>query len=267
VKPVIVERVNSIGMRFALVSPGRFLMGSPPEEAERSEDEKPHEVDVTRAFWLGVFAVTQRQWQTVMGNNPSWFCAGGEGAGLVKGKDTDDFPVETVSWEDAQEFLKKLNALADKTNNPLTYRLPSEAQWEYACRGGPTSSSKPFHFEHPTDSLSCHQANFNGKYPYGGAGKRKPLKRTCKVGSYRPNRLGLYDVHGNVFEWCADWYGDYPQGPVVDPLGTPGGSYRVLRGGSWYDFGRRCRAALRGRDAPSDRGSDLGFRVAAVPHE
>jgi sulfatase modifying factor 1 len=250
---VIVGRVNSIGMRFALVPPGRFLMGSPQEEAERSEDETPHEVGITGAFWLGVFAVTQGQWRAVMGNNPSWFCAGGGGAELVGGMDTDGFPVETVSWEDAQEFLVKLNALADGTNNPLTYRLPSEAEWEYACRGGPMSSSKPFHFDEPTDSLSCHQANFNGKYPYGGAGKGKPLKRTCEVGSYRPNRLGLYDVHGNVWEWCADWYGDYPQGPVVDPLGSPDGSYRVIRGGSWFSDGRYCRAAVRNRGAPSYR--------------
>jgi formylglycine-generating enzyme required for sulfatase activity len=200
-------------------------------------------------------------------HHPSWFCASGGGANLVKGMDTDDFPVERVNWGDAQEFLKKLNALADTTNDPLTYRLPTEAEWEYASRAGPTSSSKPFHFDHPTDSLSCHQANFDGNHPYGGAHKRKSLKRACKVGSYRPNRLGLYDVHGNVWEWCADWYGDYPRGLVVDPWGAPGGSHRVFRGGGWCYDGRFCRAAYRGRGSPSDRRSDLGFRVAAVPHE
>src|SRR5207248_2144850 len=121
--------------------------------------------------------------------------------------------------------------------------------------------------DEPTDSLSSHQANFNGNHPYGGAGKRKPLKRTCKVGSYRPNRLGLYDVHGNVWEWCADWSGDYPHGPVVDPLGTPDGSGRVIRGGGWNYGGQDCRAAYRYGVTPSNRGNDLGFRVAAVPHE
>jgi uncharacterized protein (TIGR02996 family) len=205
VRPVVPEVVNSIGMRLALIPPGVFLMGSPEEEEGRSEHEGPqYEVEITRPFYMGVFPVTQGQWQAVMGNNPSYFCASGHFSGKdrVKGMNTDDFPVEQVSWKDAVIFLKKLAALKKEVEAGREYRLPTEAEWEYSCRGGACSSA-PFHFG---ISLSSSQANFNGKYPYGGADKGPYLKRTCRVGSYKPNAFGLFDMHGNVFEWCNDWY-------------------------------------------------------------
>jgi uncharacterized protein (TIGR02996 family) len=265
VRPVVPEVVNSIGMRLALIPPGRFRMGSPTGENERGGDEAAHEVEITRPFYLGVFAVTQGQWQTVMGNNPSYFSATGEGKEQVKGLDTSDFTVEQVSWEEAQAFLENLAARPEEKEKGWHYRLPSEAEWEYACRGG-ASSSTPFCFG---KFLSSTQANFNGDQPYGGAEKGPYLGRPCAVGSYRPNVFGLYDLHGNVWEWCSDWYGEdyYGKSPAKDPPGPSGGSGRVIRGGSWYVSGLNCRAAHRGGIAPSDRDDGLGFRVAAVPRE
>jgi formylglycine-generating enzyme required for sulfatase activity len=266
VKPVVVEWENAIGMRFALVPPGRFLMGSPPEEENRSEDEELHEVEITRPFWLGVFPVTQGQWRAVMGDNPSWFSASGRGKDKVQGLDTDDFPVEQVSWEDAQTFLKKLAEKAEEKKNGREYRLPSEAEWEYSCRGG-ADVKYPFSFNTPSTSLSSTQANFDGNYPYGGAAEGPYPERTSEVGSYEANPFGLFDMHGNVEEWCSDWFDDYEAGPATDPRGPSEGLARVRRGGSWLYFGRDCRAALRLRDTPSLRNRYLGFRVAAVPRD
>jgi uncharacterized protein (TIGR02996 family) len=263
VRPVVPEVVNSIGMRLALIPPGRFRMGSPSGEKERGGDEEAHEVEITRAFYLGVFPVTQRQWQAVMGNNPSYFCAMGDGKNRVSGQDTGDFPVEQVSWQDAQAFLRKLAALPTGKGIGWEYRLPSEAEWEYACRGG---TSTAFCFG---NSLSSRQANINGDYPYDGGEKGPNLERTCPVGSYRPNALGLFDTHGNVWEWCADWYGEdsYSQSPGKDPPGPSTGSLRVIRGGGWSNHGQFCRAASRYENTPSFRIISLGFRVAAVPRE
>jgi uncharacterized protein (TIGR02996 family) len=264
VRPVVPEVVNSIGMRLALIPPGRFRMGSPAGEMERFRTEEAHEVEITRAFYLGVFAVTQGQWLRVMGTNPSCFCATGRGGEKVKGLDTGDFPVEQVSWEEAQAFLAKLTALPAEKEAGWSYRLPSEAEWEYACRGG-ASSSTPFCFG---ESLASAQANFNGEYPYGGAEEGPNLGRTCPAGSYRRNAWGLFDLHGNIREWCSDWYDEnYGKSPAQDPLGPSNGSFRVVRGGSWGNVGLNCRAAVRIRFAPSHRGDLLGFRVAAVPQE
>jgi formylglycine-generating enzyme required for sulfatase activity len=261
---------NSIGMRLVLVRPGKFLMGSPADEAERGGDEQQHEVTITKPFYLGVCPVTQGQWKAVMGNNPAWFGRGGKGDPRVKGAgdaELEQFPVECVSWEDAQAFLKRLAALREEARNGREYRLPSEAEWEYACRGGPDWSPLPFHIDHPCSSLSSTQANFDGNSPYGRAPRGPNLARPCKVGSYEPNSLGLYDVHGNVWEWCSDWFGPYPSAPVTDPLGPSDGAARVVRGGSWRGNGMECRAASRVRFAPSGRLYYLGFRVALTPHE
>jgi formylglycine-generating enzyme required for sulfatase activity len=179
--------------------------------------------------------VTQGQWQEVMGNNnPSAFSRGGvqqEKVKDIKDEDLKHFPVESVSWDDAQAFIKKLNE-REKGRGGYIYRLPSVAEWEYACRGGATSISDcqhHFYFNEPTDKLSSDQANFNGNFPDGDAAKGPYLARTTKVGSYAPNKLGLYDMHGNVVQWCED-------------LNEPNGRGRINRGGRWDEEGRVCRA-------------------------
>src|SRR5260370_12527725 len=202
--------------------------------------------------------VTQAQWQAVMGKNPSFFSRGGQGKDQVKDIPDADlklFPVESVSWKDAQEFIKKLNE--KERGRGWLYRLPTEAEWEYACRGGATSEpecSYHFYFAKPTNDLSSQQANFEGNAPYGKAPKGKTLGRPTKVGSYAPNKLGLYDMHGNVWQWCADLF-------------VPGGSdeARVLRGGGWGGDGGVCRAANRRSVNPTARGYGMGFRLARGP--
>jgi uncharacterized protein (TIGR02996 family) len=228
---------NAIGLELVLIPPGTFLMGSPKDEEGRTDDEGPvHEVAITRPFYLGVHPVTQEQYQHIMGNNPSWFCPTGDGKNEVAGLDTRLFPVERVSWEDAVAFCEKLTALAEETRWGWVYRLPSEAEWEYACRGG-SPSYQVFH-----------------------------LGRPCKVGSYAPNAFGLYDMHGNVWEWCQDWYGAdyYAKSPQEDPPGPPGGLHRVVRGGDFGANGRFCRSAYRGWREPARRPFNLGFRVVLV---
>jgi formylglycine-generating enzyme required for sulfatase activity len=257
------EIVNSIGMKFVLIPAGTFLMGSPNEEEHHDNDEVPlHEVEITQPFYLGVYQVTQAQWRAVMGTDPSWFSATGGGKGAVSGMDTDDFPVEMVSWEDAAAVLDKLSARPEEKKNERKYRLATEAEWEYTCRGG-ASSSTLFHYG---TSLSSTQANFDGNYPYGDADKGPYLKRPCAVASYQPNGFGLYDMHGNVWEWCADWYDKdyYKASPRRDPPGPSGGASRVLRGGSWISLGWDCRSADRYHDSPEARHRRIGFRVAAV---
>jgi formylglycine-generating enzyme required for sulfatase activity len=170
--------------------------------------------------------------------------------------------VEDVSWNDAVEFCEQLSEMPEEKRAGRVYRLPTEAEWEYACRGG-ASSSKPFSFG---DSLSSTQANFDGNYPYGGADKGPYLARTTRVGSYEANAFGLYDMHGNVWEWCADWYDQnyYKDSPRNDPKGPATSTSRVLRGGSWLDVGRVCRAAFRYDFEPGDRNFIIGFRVVLV---
>jgi formylglycine-generating enzyme required for sulfatase activity len=224
---------NSIGMKFVLNPSGSFTMGSPPWGAERSDDEKQHEVTISKPFYLQSTVVTQSQWQEVMGDNPSEFKDCG-----------DDCPVENVSWNDAQGFIKKLNEIEGVDN----YRLPTEAEWEYACRA---ETNTEFSFGDEASEL--------GEYAWyiDNSGDR-----THPVGTKKPNAWGLYDMHGNVIEWCQDWYADYPSNSVTDPKGPSKGEYRVLRGGSWLINARRIRSADRFRNDPNYRYLGIGFRVA-----
>ncbi len=244
-------------------SGGEVSHGLAGRREDRASDEGPvHEVHITRPFYLGVTPVTQEQYEQVMGANPSWFSAKGRGKDKVRGMDTGTFPVENVSWDDAMEFCKRLATLTEEAKSGRTYRLPTEAEWEYACRGG-SPPSQVFHFG---DSLSSAQANFDGRYPYGGAGKGDYLERTSKVGSYPANGFGLYDMHGNVSEWCQDWHDAnyYEASPRQDPPGPAQVLARVLRGGSWADRGSSCRSANRGWEEPQGRRRYYGFRLAAV---
>ncbi|RYU59919.1 formylglycine-generating enzyme family protein [Methylolobus aquaticus] len=214
---------------FRWIEPGTFLMGSPEDEPERSDDEVQHEVTLTRGYWLADTACTQGLWVAVMDENPSQF------------KDNPENPVENVSWEEVQKFVRRLNEPVEGLNA----RLPTEAQWEYACRAG---TGTPYWFG---ETISPEEANFARLR--GGA---MPVKR------FPPNRWGLYQMHGNVWEWCADWYGLYPEGAVMDPTGPLKGTSRVLRGGSWIDLPRGVRSAYRPAEIPSQRIDKVGFRLA-----
>jgi formylglycine-generating enzyme required for sulfatase activity len=252
-----VEEVLDLGggvqMEFVLIPPGTFTMGSPEGEKQRRDDEVQHEVTITKPFYLGKYPVTQQHYQQLTNTNPSWFSAGGGGKGQVAGQDTRQFPVERVSWEDAQAFCDRM---ARKTGCKV--QLPSEAEWEYACRAGTTT---PFHFGITLNGTS---ANCNGNYPYGTPEEGPKLERTCQAGLYPPNAWGLYDMHGNVWQWCTDWFGPYDGLGATDPLRVDKGSEdaRVLRGGSWLNDPWFCRAAYRCRNAPTFRHSFAGFRVA-----
>jgi formylglycine-generating enzyme required for sulfatase activity/tetratricopeptide (TPR) repeat protein len=284
---------NSLGMKFVLIPAGKFKMGS--TEAERQavlalikakimpawlKAEGPqHEVEITKAFYLGVHQVTQKQFKEVMGYNPSYFSTDGKGREGVKypfvtsepgrGRDkvmevgnTDDFPVENVSWVEARTFLEKLSSLPGERSKGRQYRLPSEAEREYACRGG-APSHQTFHFG---DRLSSTQANFDGNYPYGGAEKGPSLRRTCKVGSYKANAFGLHDMHGNVWEWCSDWFDEhyYERSPRKDPQGPDTGANRVFRGGTWHAYSAICRSAYRSSGYPGHQFCFVGFRAVLI---
>jgi formylglycine-generating enzyme required for sulfatase activity len=228
---------NSLGMKFAWCPPGTFLMGSPPDEEERGDDEIQHQVSLSKGFYLGVYPVTQAQWRMVTGSDPSHF----------KG---DERPVEMVSWSDCQQFCAELGK-----RDGGRYRLPTEAEWEYACRAGTTSA---FYFG---GTISTDQANYDGSRVYGRGKKGVYRQETTPVGKFPASAWGLFDMHGNVFEWCADWYAPYLPGAVTDPLGSNSGHARVLRGGSWRGRPDWCRAARRGWDAPTSRYANFGCRV------
>jgi formylglycine-generating enzyme required for sulfatase activity len=253
---------NAVGMKLVPVPAGKFTMGSPKSEAERGEDEAQHEVEISRPYHMGAFLVTQEEYAKVMGKNGSWFSRNGSSRQKVQGMDTGRFPVDNVSWRDAQQFCERLSELDRKDGKARTYRLPTEAEWEYAGREAGKAST-PFHFG---ASLGSAQANFDGRFPYGGADRGPYLARPCPVGSYRPNALGLYDVHGNLWQWCRDWYGKdyYKTSPAKDPQGPERGTTRVLRGGCWCYNGRECRSAYRGNEAPSFQDGTIGFRVVCV---
>ena len=220
---------NSVGMKLRRIPPGTFKMGS----AHGEEDEESiREVTISRAFHIGVYEVTQEEWEAVMGTTPSEFWGPRR-------------PVDSVSWKDVQKFLKKLSR-----REGVTYRLPTEAEWEYACRAGTTS-----------------------KYYWGDAWddrfgwcNQSPKLETQEVGVKLPNAWGLYDMSGNVYEWCQDWYDSYPgEASARDPAGPDDGWSRVMRGGSWFRNAQRCRSANRSNRVPDFRGNDRGFRVVREP--
>ena len=234
--------IYGITQRMRLIKPGVFLMGSPHDEPERFDDEKQHEVELTRGFWLADTTCTQELWQAVMGNNQSEFRG-------------SQCPVETVSYEDCLEFLETINDLV----SDLKLRLPTEAEWEYSCRAG---TETPFWFG---ESISKSQVNYS-IFPSLNGGKNNfkvsfdQLWGTVKVKDQPLNGWGLYQMHGNVREWCSDWYGPYESSTAVDPLGPLSGDSRILRGGSWYSRIRGCRSAARIARRPYMKEDNYGFR-------
>ena len=230
--------INDVEYPFRWCPPGMFTMGSPAHEKGRGGDETQRQVTLSHGFWMLETEVTQDMWESVMSNNPSRF----------RGR---KLPVETVPWNDCQEYIQKLNVLlAGTPGAPRGYRfsLPTEAQWEYACRAGTTTA---FHFG---DTLDRNRANFIAT-------------RTADVGSYPANAWGLHDMHGNVWEWCLDWYGPYPWGNAMDPVGTSSGSTRVFRGGGWFSDVDLCRSATRRSREPSIRNSSYGIRLSLIRAE
>jgi sulfatase modifying factor 1 len=230
--------IKGITQRCRWIPPGTFLMGSPISEKERYNNETQHQVTLTHGYWLADTACTQALWRAVMGENPACF------------RDDHNNPVEMVSWSDVQHFIKQLNTLIPG----LAAQLPSEAQWEYACRAGTTT---PFSFG---KTITPEQVNYDGNAPYAGGKKGLYREKTVPVKSLPANSWGLYEMHGNVWEWCADWYDDYPETSVTDPTGSETGSSRVLRGGSWSNYGWRTRSANRGWYTPVNLDYYIGFR-------
>ena len=235
-------RYVDVEQRMRWIPPGQFMMGSPKDEAERYNDEVQHPVTLTHGFWLFDTPVTQALWQAVMGNNPSHFMG-------------PERPVERVKWNGCREFIEKIN----REIPGLKLRLPTEAQWEYACRAGTTT---PFY---TGENLTTDQANYDGNNSYKNYPKGKYRSETTPVGSFAPNGWGLYDMLGNVWEWCADWWQeDLGSEAVVDPTGPKKGDHRVYRGGSWRDGAQIVRATVRSLATPGNRSSRLGFRCARV---
>jgi len=233
------------GIQMVWCPPGEFLMGSPEDEEGRLNNERQHRVTLTRGFWLAKTEATQGQWESVMGTSLARF--GTFGKDLFVCGEGSTHPMYLVSWEDVQEWLAKNNEL-----HPLPegweWDFPTEAQWEYACRATTTGA---YGGTGNLDEMGWHRDN--------SGGKKHP------AGAKQANAWGLYDMHGNVWEWCRDWIGNYPRGCAPDPTGPTSGSYRVARGGSWDAIARYCRAAARHGYAPGYWRSNVGFRPAAVP--
>ena len=235
---------NSVGMKLMPVAKGSFQMGSLFREKGYRLAEQRHEVTLTRGYYMGAYEITQAQYLKVMGSNPSYFQGD-----LVEGGDSSNLPVEMVTWDDAVEFCKRLSALPEERAAGRVYRLPTEAEWEYACRSG---SNAPFGFG------GLELADDHGWFNSNSKGKSQP------IGKKNPNAAGLYDMHGNVMEWCNDWAGDYPVGTVSDPTGPKEGFSRMIRGGAWLTPAMLGRSGNRAFHFPpsSTRMNYLGFRVA-----
>ncbi len=246
---VLSPDAGAVVQRLRWIEPGTFWMGSPGDEPERYNDEGPqHAVTLTRGFWLADTACTQALWQAVMGENPSDF----------RGPDR---PVEQVSWHDVQDFLRRLEALVPGCDAGL----PTEAEWEYACRAGTVT---PFSFG---ATISPAQVNYDGNFPYDGGDKGEFRRQTVAVKSLPPNAWGLYEMHGNVWEWCADGLRTYDGAAQVDPRGPEDleseTAHRVRRGGSWFGEAGRARSAYRFARRPGDRPRILGFRLCLRSRE
>ncbi len=255
------EERTIAGVKLCWCPPGKFTMGSPPDEPERRPGEDQVEVTLTRGFWAGKYEVTQGDWRRLVGELP--------GALTVELPRGDDYPMGNVNFAEAEAFCRKLTELARKTGElpeGWEFRLPTEAQWEYACRAGTTTATSF------GDKLSSRQANFKGK-PYNGAPEGPSLRKAAKVGSYPANTWGIHDMHGNTFEWCRDWYhtklpgGDDPDlssAKATAARNRDGTVSRSRRGGAWDDEGMFCRTAFRVRFEPERRYDHIGFRVVAV---
>ena len=230
--------IPDLNLDMLWCKPGTFMMGSPKDEKGRDSDETQHEVTLTKGFYLGKYEVTQAQWEKVMGSNPSRF------------KEAT-LPVEQISWKDVTEFCKKLTQMekaAGRLPEGWVYTLPTEAQWEYACRAGTTTA---YSFG---DEITPKQANYS----------KEKIGKTTAVGTYPANAWGFHDMHGNVYECCSDWNGKYPSGSVSDPVGPSDGTIPICRGGGWVSFGKHMRSASRSGNAVSsdDRLGFLGFRLS-----
>lgn len=262
---------NSIGIELVLISKGTFTMGSPIEEEGAENDEEQHEVTINQDYYLGVTEVTQGEYEMVMGTNPSHFQKR-----VIRKTDSTMYPVEQVSWEDAVEFCKVLSDLPEEKQAGRVYRLPTEAEWENACRAGHKTA---YGFGESSKSLGDYAwfANNSGSKELDADILWSRLRSnpqeyvdtlfaagctTHPVGEKNPNAWGLYDMHGNVWEWCSDFYGEYSKVAVSDPSGPKEGTARVIRGGGWDSGAARCRSAYRNGGPQVDRSSLLGFRVA-----
>jgi formylglycine-generating enzyme required for sulfatase activity len=230
---------NSIGMKFVFIPPGTFMMGSPSHEPGRDSDEKQHQVTLTKGFYMQTTEVTQGQWYEVMGTRP-W-------SGKEHVRDSTNNPAVYISWNDCKDFIRRLN----QKEGSDKYRMPTEAEWEYACRAGSTTR---FYFGDSESSLGDHAWYRSNAWDAGE-------KYAHTVAQKQPNAWGLHGMHGNVWEWCQDWYGGYPSGSVSDPKGPSSGADRVLRGGSWGGGAGGCRSADRNRGNPGGGVSNLGFRA------
>jgi len=277
---------NSIGMQFVLIKPGTFQMGSSMMEREKvaqhydsagvnataykpglDAEQPQHEVEITELFYLGVYEVTQAEYEKVVKKNPSAFRQGGQQETNVAGRDTSRFPVESVSWDEAVAFIDTLNNLPEEKRKQRLYRLPTEAEWEYACRGG--RSYQAFHYG---DKSTHAEAVFAWTYPYESNDKQTAPSSPVAVDDpkYRPNAFGLYHMHGNIAEWCSDYYeaNYYTQQIRLNPRGPkspPGAQTRVIRGGSWSNYGWFCRSAGRYGVPTATADYNIGFRVVCVP--
>jgi len=247
----VVDLGKDVKLEIVLIPAGKFKMGSPAFIKGRSDNERRHEVILTMPFYIGKFEVTQEQWKSVMGQRHI-FSRKYTLRPETKNINEEKMPVTGVTWNDCQEFIKKLNT---KTNGG--YRLPTEAEWEYACRAGARTEFAS------SDELSPEDANSGDSYFEAGNGNK--IGQPVAVGSYKPNAFGLYDMHGNVAEWCEDRYGDYPAGTATDPKGAATGERRVFRGGDYETSINGLRSSYRLGTKPDFEHNTRGFRLARTP--